>query len=59
MNSMVAMRKWQKRLPLLPADLEALYHHILVNIDLFYKQESSVIFQILQAAWDLADEFHI
>jgi hypothetical protein len=47
----------QRRLPLLPGDLEALYHHILANIDPFYKQESSEIFQVLQVAQELADDF--
>lgn len=46
----------QKRLPLLPGDLEALYNHMLTNIDPFYKQESSELFQLLQVAQELADD---
>ncbi|KAG9229409.1 hypothetical protein BJ875DRAFT_523413 [Amylocarpus encephaloides] len=40
----------QKRLQLLPADLEPLYEHMLARTDPFYAEQASQIFQIVLAA---------
>ncbi|SPN99263.1 uncharacterized protein DNG_02300 [Cephalotrichum gorgonifer] len=40
----------KKRVDYLPGDLEALYSHILENMDPFYHEQASQIFQIVRAA---------
>jgi hypothetical protein len=42
----------QKRLRLLPSDLEALYSHMFGQIELIYKESAAEIFQIVRAARD-------
>ena len=43
----------QRRLKLLPSDLEALYSHMVTLIDPFYIQEASQIFQLVRIALEL------
>jgi hypothetical protein len=42
----------QKRLRLLPSDLEALYRHMFEQIELIYKESAAEIFRIVRAARD-------
>ncbi|KAF8850535.1 hypothetical protein BDZ45DRAFT_696655 [Acephala macrosclerotiorum] len=46
------MRDLQRRVRLLPSDLEALYSHMLACIDPFYARKASEIFQIERSARD-------
>lgn len=43
----------QRRLRLLPSDLEDLYYHMLTRIEPFYQYKASEIFQIFQAHWKM------
>lgn len=43
----------QRRLRLLPSDLEDLYHHMLTRIEPFYQYKASEIFQIFQTHWKM------
>ncbi|KAE9375911.1 hypothetical protein N431DRAFT_481115 [Stipitochalara longipes BDJ] len=43
----------QRRLRLLPSDLEDLYHHMLTRIEPFYQHKASQIFQIFQTHWKI------